>query len=57
VEDLAQKQLCALVLLAGIDFGSGPKAEHHVYYRFDGDRDLLVIYSVWGARRGRGPKL
>lgn len=34
-----------------------PKTEYHVYYRFDRERDLLVIYSVWGARRGRGPKL
>jgi hypothetical protein len=34
-----------------------PKTEYHVYYRFDREHDLLVIYSVWGARRGRGPKL
>jgi hypothetical protein len=34
-----------------------PKTEYHVYYRFDREQDLLVIYSLWGARRGRGPKL
>ncbi len=34
-----------------------PKTRCHVYYRFDQDQDLLSIYSVWGACRGRGPKL
>lgn len=34
-----------------------PKTEHHVYYRFDRERDLLVIYSVWGARRATTPRL
>lgn len=34
-----------------------PKTEYHVYYRFDREQDLLVIYSVWGARKKRGPKL
>ena len=34
-----------------------PKTEYHVYYRLDRQQDLLVIYSVWGARRGRGPTL
>jgi hypothetical protein len=34
-----------------------PKTEFHVYYHFDREQALLVIYSVWGARRGRGPKL
>ncbi|MBN1607543.1 MAG: hypothetical protein JW940_12980 [Polyangiaceae bacterium] len=34
-----------------------PKTEYHVYYRFDRDHDLLIIYSLWGARRGRGPEL
>ncbi len=34
-----------------------PKTEYHIYYRFDREQDALVIYSVWSARRGRGPKL
>ena len=34
-----------------------PKTQHHVYYRFDRESDLLVIYSIWGGRRGRTPKL
>ena len=34
-----------------------PKIGYHVYYRFDRGQNSLVIYSVWGARRGRGPKL
>lgn len=34
-----------------------PKTEYHVYYRFDREHDVLVIYSVWGARRSHGPKL
>jgi plasmid stabilization system protein ParE len=29
----------------------------HVYYSVDADNGVIVIYSVWGARRGRGPKL
>jgi hypothetical protein len=34
-----------------------PKTEYQVYYRFDREQNLLVIYSVWSARRGRGPTL
>jgi plasmid stabilization system protein ParE len=34
-----------------------PKTGYHVYYRLDRENDLLVIYSVWGARRGRDPTL
>jgi hypothetical protein len=34
-----------------------PKTRCHVYYRYEPEQDLLVIYSVWGARRRRGPKL
>jgi hypothetical protein len=29
----------------------------HVYYFYDHERDLFEIHSLWGARRGRGPKL
>ncbi len=34
-----------------------PKTRCHIYYRFDSEENLLLIYSVWGARRGRGPAL
>lgn len=34
-----------------------PKTRCHVYYRYEPTQELLVIYSVWGARRKRGPKL
>jgi len=29
----------------------------HIYYIYDGGRDLLEIHSVWGSRRRRGPRL
>lgn len=34
-----------------------PKTEHHVYYCLERNKTLVVIHSVWGARRGRTPKL
>lgn len=34
-----------------------PKTEYHVYFALERDEMVLVIHSVWGARRGRGPKL
>lgn len=33
------------------------KSAQHVYYSVDETNGVIVIYSVWGARRGRGPKL
>jgi plasmid stabilization system protein ParE len=33
-----------------------PKTARHIYYRLDGPERILIL-SVWGARRGRGPKL
>ena len=33
------------------------KTERHVYYEADLERDTITILRVWGARRGRGPKL
>lgn len=33
-----------------------PKTEQHVFYSV-GEDDGIVIHTVWGARRGRGPKL
>jgi plasmid stabilization system protein ParE len=37
------------VLLAG--------SAHHLYYRYRRDRDEIVVLTVWGAPRERGPKL
>ena len=34
-----------------------PVTEHHVYYSIDDKADEVVIETVWGARRKRGPKL
>jgi plasmid stabilization system protein ParE len=34
-----------------------PKTEYHVYFALERNDTVLVIHSVWGARRGRGPKL
>ena len=33
------------------------KTRCHVYYACDREHDRIEIHSVWGARRGRGPKL
>jgi hypothetical protein len=34
-----------------------PTSEQHVYYSVHEDLDLIIVHTVWGARRGRGPKL
>ncbi len=34
-----------------------PKTRYHIYYRFDAEAQLIVIYTLWGATRGRGPSL
>lgn len=34
-----------------------PKTEYHVYYSLERDETLVVVHSVWGARRKRGAKL
>ncbi|MCL2776766.1 MAG: type II toxin-antitoxin system RelE/ParE family toxin [Polyangiaceae bacterium] len=34
-----------------------PASAQHVYYVVDSEREVIVIYTVWGARRGRTPKL
>jgi plasmid stabilization system protein ParE len=31
--------------------------QKHFYYRYVESRDELTVLAVWGARRGRGPKL
>ena len=34
-----------------------PKTQHHIYYRIDLEGTELMVLVVWGARRGRLPKL
>jgi hypothetical protein len=34
-----------------------PTTEQHVYYTVDKAAELVIVHTVWGARRGRGPKL
>jgi hypothetical protein len=34
-----------------------PTTEQHVYYTVDEAAGEIVIETVWGAPRGRGPKL
>jgi plasmid stabilization system protein ParE len=33
------------------------RTEQHVYYVADIDNETITVLRVWGARRGRGPKL
>jgi plasmid stabilization system protein ParE len=33
------------------------RTSHHLYYRYQRDREELIVLAVWGAPRGRGPKL
>ena len=33
------------------------RTEQHVYYTVDDAADEIIIETVWGARRKRGPKL
>jgi hypothetical protein len=34
-----------------------PKTERHVYYSVDETTNSVVVHAIWGARKGRGPKL
>ena len=34
-----------------------PKSAQHLYYAVDLENDVIVIHTIWGARRGRGPQL
>jgi hypothetical protein len=34
-----------------------PKTGTHVYYSVDEAADLVTVLAVWGAPKGRGPKL
>ena len=33
------------------------KTEYNVYYALERNETVIVIHSVWGARRGQGPTL
>lgn len=33
------------------------KTSHHLYYRYNPDREELIVLAVWGAPKERGPKL
>ncbi len=34
-----------------------PKTAYKAYYTVNDAEQMVVIHSIWGARRGRGPKL
>jgi plasmid stabilization system protein ParE len=34
-----------------------PKSQQRVYYSIDELHDAVVVRTIWGARRGRSPKL
>ena len=34
-----------------------PKTRNHVYFEVVEGRGLIIVLAVWGAPRGRGPKL
>ena len=34
-----------------------PKSAQHLYYEVDDEHGLIVIHTIWGARRRGGPKL
>jgi hypothetical protein len=33
------------------------RAEYHIYFSVNREAQVVMLHSVWGARRGRGPKL
>ena len=33
------------------------ETEQHVYYTADVVNGLIIVLRIWGARRGRGPRL
>jgi plasmid stabilization system protein ParE len=34
-----------------------PKTEQHLYYSLDEESQIVIVHTIWGARRGKGPKL
>jgi hypothetical protein len=33
------------------------ETEQHVYFSIDSARSEVIVHTIWGARRGRGPRL
>ena len=33
------------------------KSGQHVYYSIDETNGIVIVHSVWGARRERGPRI
>lgn len=33
------------------------RTQNHLYYTYQADKELIRIWCLWGARRGREPKL
>jgi len=34
-----------------------PRSVQHLFYGVDEEQRVIIIYTVWGATRGRGPRL
>jgi hypothetical protein len=34
-----------------------PRTQHHIYYTSDIAAGVLLVHAVWGAPKGRGPRL
>jgi plasmid stabilization system protein ParE len=34
-----------------------PKTRNHVYFEVDEAQQLVIVHAIWGAPRGRGPRL
>jgi plasmid stabilization system protein ParE len=34
-----------------------PKTKNHLYFEVDETRELVIVHAIWGAPRGRGPRL
>ena len=34
-----------------------PKTQQYFYYSVDEDSGVILVHMIWGARRGRGPRL
>ena len=49
IYDVSHGQIIRRVLL--------PRMQQHLYYSIDEATDTVIIRALWGARRGRGPKL
>ncbi len=34
-----------------------PRSQQHLFYSVDTESSVVIVYTVWGARRGRGPRI